>query len=132
MYFNEEEDSGEEECELGYKGDDDDGDDNEEYEDKEEGWYNISNRKFAPDPVLPLDISPLIWDTPPNTAESGSDPLRLERLKFRGGGGTINCGSDLQLSRLPSDRGQPPALYPSVQLQGQPRRVPNDGDCICG
>ena len=32
VYFNEEEDSGKEECKLGYKEDGDDNDDNEEYE----------------------------------------------------------------------------------------------------
>ena len=62
MYFNEEEDSGKEESELGYKEDDDDDDDNKVDEDEEEEWWNISDSKFAPYPVLPLDISPLIWE----------------------------------------------------------------------
>ena len=39
MYFNEEEDSGKEESELGYKEDENDKDDNGEYEYKEEGGY---------------------------------------------------------------------------------------------
>ena len=52
----------EEERELGYEEDDDGENDNEEDEDEEEEWYKISDRRFAPDPVLPLDISPLIWE----------------------------------------------------------------------
>ena len=59
IYFNEEEDLCKGECELGYEEDDNNNDDNKEDENKEEGWYEISDRKFAPDPVLPLDISPL-------------------------------------------------------------------------
>ena len=31
-------------------------------EDEEEEWCKISYRKFTPDPVLPLDISPLSWE----------------------------------------------------------------------
>ena len=68
---------------TGYKEDDDDDENNEEYEDNEEEWYDISDRKFAPNPVLTLDIPPLIWEDrdvitknayqiclPPNAMES--------------------------------------------------------------
>ena len=61
MYLNEEEDSGKEELKLVYKEDADDGNDNEEDEDEEEEWYDISERKFYLDPVLPLYIPPLSW-----------------------------------------------------------------------
>ena len=40
--------------------------------------------------------------------------------------------SALQLSRRPGDRWWSPALYPSLKLHGQPWRVPNDGDRVCG
>ena len=63
MYLNEEEDSGEEECEIGYKEDYDDKNDNEENEDEQEEWYTISDRKFAPDPVPPpIYTPPLSWE----------------------------------------------------------------------
>ena len=58
MYLNEEEDSGEEEFELVYEEDGSGNNDNGEYGYEEEKWYNISDRKFSPDPVLPLDIPP--------------------------------------------------------------------------
>ena len=58
MYFNEEEDLGKEQCKLGYGEDANDNDDNEEDENEEEGWYEISNRKFARDTVLPLYVPP--------------------------------------------------------------------------
>ena len=48
MYLNKEEDSGEEECELGYEEYDNDNYDNEEDKDEEEDWYKVSDRKFAP------------------------------------------------------------------------------------
>ena len=86
MYFKRDEDSGEYECELRYKEDGDDNNDNKEDENQEEEWYEISVRKFVPDPVLPLYISSLSWDTPPNPAEIGSSPLRLEQFQVRGGG----------------------------------------------
>ena len=38
-----------------------DGDYNED-EDEEEEWYEISDRNFAPDPALPLDIPLLSWE----------------------------------------------------------------------
>ena len=110
MYLNEEEDLFEEECELGYQEDYNDDSDTGEYEDEEEEWYKISDRKFAPDPVQNLDISPLIWDTPPNPAEIGSGPLRLERLLVQGVGRQSHCGSDLRSLRHPGDRGRPTAI----------------------
>ena len=62
MYFNKEEDLGKEEFKLGYKEDNNDNDNNIEDEDEEEELYEISDRKFAPDPVPPLYISPLSWE----------------------------------------------------------------------
>ena len=58
MYSNRDEDPGKEEFELGYKEDDndDDDDDNKEYEDEEGEWYEISDRKFSLNPVLPIYI----------------------------------------------------------------------------
>ena len=53
IYFNKEENSGKEECELRYEEDDNDDDDNEEDVVEEEEWYKIFDRKFALDPVLP-------------------------------------------------------------------------------
>ena len=58
MYFKKEEDLGKEECKLGYEEYDNYNNDNKEDEDEEEEWYEIYNRKFAPDPVLTLDIPP--------------------------------------------------------------------------
>ena len=43
-----------------FEEDDDNNNDNEEDEDKEEDWYEISYKKFSPDPVLTLDIPHLI------------------------------------------------------------------------
>ena len=62
MYFTKEEDSGEEECKLEYKEDDGDENDNVEDQDKDEEWYEISERKIVLDPVLALDIYPLSWE----------------------------------------------------------------------
>ena len=42
-----------------YEEDDNDNYDNKEDEYEKDEWYKISDRKFAPDPELPLDISPL-------------------------------------------------------------------------
>ena len=59
MSLNEEKDLGKEECKLEYKSEYDDNDDKKEDEDEEEECYKISDSKFAPDPVLPLDMPPL-------------------------------------------------------------------------
>ena len=69
---------------------------------------------------------------PLNTTEMGSSTLCLERFWVQGGVGWSHCRSDLKWSHLPGSRGWPPALFPYVWLQGQPWRVLNDRNCMCG
>ena len=86
MYFNKGEDLGEEECKLGYKEDEGDENDSKYYEGNEKERHEFSERKFATYPIPPLDISPLIWDTPPNPMEIGSDS------EFKGKEGKVIAG----------------------------------------
>ena len=55
-------------------------------------------------------MPPTRWDTPPNPAEIGSRPFRLEGLKVQGGGGQIHYRYDLLISSLPGDMVRLPAL----------------------
>ena len=78
MYFNKEEYSGKEECEFGYKEYNNDDDDKNKIKIRGNSGMRYLKIRLSTDPVLPLDISPLNWDTPTDPADIGSGPLLLE------------------------------------------------------